>query len=124
MAQQNSPTGQPTLIKTIKQPAFWIYTISILTSAYFQTPLQTCTTMLGVDSCAITNTITILTGCFYAGTQFSQHNRRTGWLCLVTAGFAKLLSYILAADTAVPSLLITLVIFVLNLTMHCFDIFS
>lgn len=122
MAEQNFTAGQPTLMKTIKQPAFLLYTFSLLASAYYQIPIQNCTTWMGVDGCAIINVFTILAGCLYAGTQFSQHNRRTGWLCLITAGFTKLLSYCLIANNTVPSLLISLVICVLNLTMHVFDI--
>ena len=105
----------------LSDPCFVAYNLIMIAIMVKQIPLADCTTLYGVDLCGICNALTVLGGCMYSGTRFGNENRRTGWLALVMAVLSKLFSSTALPSDSVPSIMIALLIYALNICIHIFE---
>jgi hypothetical protein len=105
-------------------PILWIYTISIVLSVVLQLPLRQCTLLFGIiDICGACNTFTTIAGSIYASTKFGTQNKRSGASAFVAAAISKAFSVMLMpSHCELPSLLITLGVYAMNVTVHAFDV--
>ena len=112
--------GKPTFVKLLKDPILWTYTLLIILSLLQQVPLSKCTTVFGVDLCCVCNALTTVVGSVYAGNRFGDP--RTGWLTFIVAAAAKVFSSIALPADALPSILVTSVVFVVNVAIHVLEV--
>jgi hypothetical protein len=82
--------------------------------------LGKCTTVVGVDLCCVCNTLTTVAGSLYAGNRFGDP--RTGWLTFIVAAVAKVFSSIALPADALPSILVTSAVFVVNVAIHVLEV--
>jgi hypothetical protein len=94
----------------------------MIASIVKQIPLTECTSLYGLDLCGIWNALSVIGGCVYSGMRFGDENRRTGWLALVMAVLAKLFSSTALPSDSVPSIMIALMIYALNICIHVFEV--
>lgn len=99
-------------------PSFVVYTLVMIASMMNQFPLTECTLL-----CGMCNSLSILGGCWYSGTRFGNEYRRTGWLAFVMAVLSKLFSLTALPSDSVPSIMIALMIYALNICIHVFEMF-
>ena len=94
----------------------------MIASMVKQFPLTECTSLYRVDLCGMWTALSVLGGCLYSGTRFGDENRRTGWLAFVMAVLSKLFSSTALPSDSVPSIMIALMIYALNICIHVFEV--
>jgi hypothetical protein len=95
----------------------------MIASIVKQFPLtDECTLLYDVDLIGMWNALSVLGGCLYSGTRFGNEYRRTGWLAFVMAVLCKLFSSIMLPSNSVPSIMIALMIYALNICIHVFEV--